>query len=144
MRKIHLLAFLLFFSSLGYANPDTILLENLKEKALSYESVNLDSAQFFAVQILDYCIENDAPKYHAFALNWMGLMQMYQGNLDVADSLFEQTIQNSNTPETKRYKLLAKFNISVNYLNRNAFDEAISLGLEALKGFHQPPSRLKP
>jgi signal transduction histidine kinase len=135
MRTIIFLGIIFLFPASLKAQADTVLLNNLQDKAKAKINDNLDSSLYYGREILNYSSKNDAPLYQSFALNWIGLVYMYSGIPDSADYYFNQSIAFGEKNEAGRYPQLARFNISVNLLNQGKYEEAIEKAMLALDNF---------
>jgi len=125
----------LFLPVLSFAQLDTFALKSYQERAEANLQIDLDSSLFYAQEILRVCEDTDHPQFHAFALNWSGLAFMNMGNPDSADNYFNQAIQYGNQNDQEKFSRLAKFNKSVNLLNKGDYEGAAESGLAILKEF---------
>ncbi len=135
--RTFLLFLTLLFSISSPAQPDTLLLQALEEKARKLYSKNLDSSLYYARQILLLDESNKTPSSRAFALNWIGICYMLKGKPDSAEHYYFKTIAYCQEHDQPGYLQKAHLNLSINYYQQGLFEEALQTAQAALRSFEE-------
>lgn len=114
---------------------DSLVMKALEQKARASYGSSLDSSIYYAQQILDFDSLESIPKYHAFALNWIGICLMRKGYPDSAEVYYQKTIRYSTAYDVSKYEKMAKLNRSINFYQQGYFEKAADAAEESLHAF---------
>lgn len=121
---------------------DTVLMKKLEKQARKSYGSSSDSSLYYAQRILDRCSISDNAKFHAFALNWIGICLMRKGYPDSAENFYQQTIDYALKNNQNKYAQMARLNRSINYHQQGLFEQSAIASQESLDAFQKAKDTL--